>query len=155
IIALYYYEWIEMPSRIEAKVTIAKLLEVAYSKNKGITTELMRSKDNFKVTVDQHGKVLMSGSVGVLTFSADDALKELGVNVKFISVSFSKVDEKNIKYKATFTFMKVASLSISGNFDIEDMILSCSGILCRAARALKNRPAVIEHELQRAIGGIM
>jgi hypothetical protein len=144
-----------MPSRIEAKVTIAKLLEVAYSKNKGMTTALMRSKGNVKISVNQHGKVLMLGSVGVLTFSAEDALKSLGVKVRFISVSFSKVDEKNIKYKATFTFIKVASLSISGNFDIEEMILSCSGLLCRAARALKNRPEYIERELQRQVGGIM
>jgi len=36
-----------MTTRAEVKVTIAKLLEVAYSKNKGITTKIIRKKGNF------------------------------------------------------------------------------------------------------------
>ncbi len=51
-----------MTSRVEVKVTIAKLVELAYSKDKGMTTKIVRKKGNFKLTVDQDGNGVLSGS---------------------------------------------------------------------------------------------
>ncbi len=76
----------------------------------------------------------------------------LGAKVKNASIIFTKGDGNDIKYTATFNFVGVAGMSISGTFDIEELILSCSGLLCRAARALKGRHAAYEMELKRIMG---
>jgi hypothetical protein len=49
-------------------------------------------------------------------------------------------------------FVAVAAISVSGSFDIEQLILSCSGLLCKAARALKERNRAYDFELQRIMG---
>ncbi len=141
-----------MSKQAEIKVTIAKRLEVAYSKNKGVTTKIVRSKGNYKLTVDEKGTVSLSGSVGMLTFKGDSALQDLGAKLKNASISFTKGDSNNIKYTATFNFISAASISVSGSFDIEELILSCSGLLCRAAKALKGRHAAYEAQLQKIMG---
>ncbi len=141
-----------MNQRTEVKITIAKLLEVAYSKNKGVTTKIVRSKGNFTLRVDKNGKATLSGSAGILTFKGDSALTDLGAKLKNASISFSKGDGDNIKYTAMFSFVGVASISITGLFNIEELILSCSGLLCIAARALKGSHHAYDMELQRVMG---
>jgi len=138
-----------MSKKVEVKITIAKLLEVAYSKNKGVTTKIIKSKGNYKLTVDAKGNTTLSGSVGMLTFNGGSALQGLGAKIKNASITFKKGDSNNIKYTATFNFVGAAGMSISGSFDIEELILSCSGLLCRAAKALKARHAAYEMELKR------
>ena len=39
-------------TRSEVKITVAKLIEVAYSKDKGLTTKIMEEKGQFKLIVD-------------------------------------------------------------------------------------------------------
>ena len=141
-----------MQRQVEVKITIAKLLEIAYSKNKGVTTKIIRSKGSFKLTVDPSGNATLSGGVGMLTYRADSALSGLGAQVKSVSVSFSKGDGDDIKYHATFQFVGVASISVVGFFNVEKLILSCSGLLCIAARALNGRHAAYEMELKRIMG---
>lgn len=51
--------------RTEAKITIAKLIERAYSKDKGMTVKIMAQKGSAKLTVDQNGKATLSGSAGI------------------------------------------------------------------------------------------
>jgi len=141
-----------MSKQVEVKISIAKLLEVAYSKNKGVTAKIIKSKGNYKLTVDSNGNATLSGSVGMLTFKGDSALQELGAKVKNVSIFFTKGSENDVKYNATFNFVGVAGLSISGTFNVENLILSCSGLLCRAARALKGRHAAYDAELKRIMG---
>ena len=141
-----------MSKQVEVKVTIAKLLEVAYSKNKGVTAKIIKSKGNYKLTVDANGNATLSGSVGMLTFKGYSALQELGAKVNNVSISFTKGSGNDVKYNATFNFVGVAGLSISGKFNVEDLILSCSGLLCQAARALKGRHAAYDAELKRIMG---
>ncbi len=141
-----------MQNKTEIKITIAKLLEVAYSKNKGVTTKIIRKKGNFKITVDGQGNATLSGSVGMMTFKANSALEGLGVKVKNISISFSKGDGNDVKYTAMFSFIGVSAISVSGKFNIEELILSCSGFLCIAARALKGRHRNYDMELQKIMG---
>jgi len=141
-----------MQKQTEVKITIAKLIEVAYSKNKGVTTKIVRKKGNFKITVDAQGNATLSGSVGMMTFKANSALEGLGAKVKNISISFSKGEGNDIKYTGMFSFIGVASISVSGKFNIEELILSCSGLLCKAARALKGRHRAYDMELQKIMG---
>lgn len=141
-----------MENQTEIKVTIAKLLEIAYSKNKGVTTRIVRKKGNFKLTVDAEGNAILSGGVGVLIFKADSALQGLGAKVKNISITFTKGGSDEVSYMARISFVGVAAITVTGKFSIEALLLSCSGLLCLAARALKGRHAAYEMELKRIMG---
>ena len=139
------------PTRAELKITVAKLLELAYSEDKGVTAKIMYSKGPFKLSVDQDGNAKLSGSAGILTFSGSAALEAIGAKLKYVSVSFTQGEGKNINYHASFD-LKVAKLAVSGSFNLEELITACSGLLCRAARALKGRQKRIDDELQRIMG---
>lgn len=137
-----------MASDIKLKVTIAKLIELSIDKNKDLAVKIMRSKGPFKITVDHEGNATLSGKAGVLRFKGSPALEELGATVKFVSVGFSKNDDGTVKYNGSFK-IGFTTLSVAGNFDLEKLILSCSGLLCIAARALKNRRSVLrDRELE-------
>ena len=69
-------------NRTEAKITVAKLIELAYSKDKGMTVKIMAQKGNAKLTVDQNGKATLSGSAGFVTFSGTPALQQIGAKIK-------------------------------------------------------------------------
>lgn len=139
------------PTRIELKITIAKLIEVAYSKSKGLTTKIIREKGSFKLTVDQDGNARLSGKAGVVVFAAGDKFDEIGVNIKSVSVNFTNDEKGRVKYTAMID-IKAAKMAISGSFDVEKLITSCSGVLCRAAKALKDRHHAYDMELQRIMG---
>ncbi|WP_104025518.1 hypothetical protein [Vibrio hyugaensis] len=138
-------------SQTEFKITIAKLIEVAYSSKKGITTSIMLKAGNAKLTVNQNGDCVLSGKAGIVTFKGKGVLEELGVEVKRIGVSFKIAEDGNVEYSGTMTW-GFFSVSVKGIFNAEELILSCSGLLCRAARAYKNRPDQIERQLATAMG---
>ena len=81
--------------RAEAKITVAKFIELAYSKDKCITSKIMAKKGNVKLTVDQNGKATLSGSAGMLTFSGAPVLQRIGAKVKRVSVNFNNEDGMN------------------------------------------------------------
>ncbi|AFU98416.1 hypothetical protein M5M_06105 [Simiduia agarivorans SA1 = DSM 21679] len=56
-----------------------------------------------------------------------------------------------VGYTATFS-LEIISVIVSGNFDLEKLITSCSGLLCKAARALKGRHQAYDAELQQIMG---
>ena len=134
--------------RTEAKITIAKLIELAYSKDKGVTVKIMAHRGSAKLTVDQDGKATLTGSAGIMTFSGTPVLEKIGAKIKRVNVSFDNKDGMNVGYTATFD-LEYMKLSVFGNFDLEELITSCSGLLCRAARALKGRHHAYEMELQK------
>lgn len=137
--------------RTEAKITIAKLIELAYSKDKGMTVKLMAQKGGAKLTVDQDGNATLSGSAGILTFSGTPVLEKIGAKIKRVSVSFEHKEGMKVNYTATFD-LEYIKLSVLGDFDLEALITSCSGLLCQAARALKGRNQAYDMELQRIMG---
>ncbi len=139
------------PTRTELRITIAKLIEVAYSEDKGVTTKIVREKGSFKLTVDQDGNARLSSKVGIVNFSAGETLDRVGANIKSVSVNFSADEGGEIKYTAIID-IKMAKIAISGKFDIEALITSCSGILCHAAKSLKGRHEAYEMELQKIMG---
>lgn len=138
-------------NRTEAKITIAKLIELAYSKDKGMTVKIMAQKGSAKLTVDRDGNATLSGSVGRLTFSGAPALEKIGAKIKRVSVNFNNKDGMKVGYTATFD-LEYIKLSVLGSFDLEELITSCSGLLCNAARALKNRHRGYDMELQKIMG---
>jgi hypothetical protein len=79
-------------------------------------------------------------------------LQKEGVPKIFLSITFSHGNGNNVNYTAMYSFSGAANISVSGSFDIEELILSCSGLLCRAARALKGRNAAYEMELKKIMG---
>jgi hypothetical protein len=139
------------PSKTELKIIVAKLIELAYSKDKGLTAKIMAQKGNVRLTVDQNGNATLSGSAGILTFSGTTVLKTIGVKIKRVSVSFTNPNQDGMKvdYTATFDLVYI-KLSVSGNFDIKELITSCSGLLCQAARSLENQRHNME--LQEIMG---
>lgn len=138
-------------TRTELKITLAKLLELSYSADKGLTSEIILDKGGAKLTVDQQGNAKLSGNAGVLTFSGKSALDQVGVTVKRVSADFTNEDGMNIRYSVTAD-LKIISVSTSGKLDLEKLITACSGLLCRAARALKGRHQAYDMELQRVMG---
>ena len=138
-------------TRTEAKITIAKLIELAYSRNEGMTVKIMAKKGNAELTVDQNGNATLSGSAGILTFSGTPVLEQMGTKIKRVSVSFSNKDGMIVGYTATFD-LEYIKLSVFGDFDLEELITSCSGLLCSAARALKGRHQAYDMELQKIMG---
>jgi len=144
-----------MTNRVQVKITIAKLIELAYSKDKGLTTKIVLSKGNFKLKVSPNGNATISSSAGILTFRGDSALQALGAKIKNVSISFTAGEDNNFSYIAMFSFSGAASISLSGSLNMEKLITSCSGLLCQAARLLQRRNKqnkAREMELQRIMG---
>jgi hypothetical protein len=56
-----------------------------------------------------------------------------------------------VGYSATYSF-EIISVTVKGEFDLEALFTSCSGLLCQAARALKGRHQAYEMELQKIMG---
>ncbi|EXJ12213.1 MULTISPECIES: hypothetical protein [Nitrincola] len=137
--------------RTEAKITIAKLIELAYSKNKGMTAKIMAEKGNAQLTVDHNGNATLSGSAGMLTFSGTPVLENVGAKIKRININFRNEEGMKVDYTATFD-LEYIKLSVMGDFDLEELMTSCSGLLCQAARAFKGRDRAYNMELQRIMG---
>ncbi len=137
--------------RSEVKIAIAKLIELAYSKNKGLTTKIMVEKGPAKLIVDQSGNAKLSSSAGIITFSGSPVLDEIGTKIKSFSISFNNKGNMQVGYTATVN-LKIVAMTVVGDFDLEELITSCSGILCKAAKALKGRHHAYEMELQEIMG---
>lgn len=137
--------------RTEAKITIAKFIEIAYSRDKEMTAKILAKKGNAQLSVDQNGNATLSSSAGLLTFNGTQVLESVGAKIKRVNVNFNNNDGQRIGYTATFD-LEYLKLSVSGNFDLKDLITSCSGLLCIAARSLQGRNHVYDMELQRIMG---
>lgn len=132
----------------EAKITIAKVIELAYSQNKGLTYSIIAQKGNAKLTIDQNGKAIISGTAGVVVISEGVDATKIGAKIKRANITFSNEDGMNIGYSGTIDY-GVAKVSVIGTFNLEALITSCSGLLCKAARALKGRYRAYDEELKR------
>ena len=138
-------------NRAEAKITIAKFIEIAYSKDKELTAKILAKKGSVQLSVDQNGNATLSSAAGFITFSGTQVLETVGAKIKRISVNFNNSDGQRIGYNASFD-LEYLKLSVSGNFDLKDLITSCSGLLCIAARSLHGRHHGHDMELQRIMG---
>ncbi len=140
------------PTHLQAKITVVKLIQLAYSEKGGATVSIVLSKGNFTLIVDQTGKAKLIGTAGdVVRFSGDPGLKGLGFKIERISIDFTPSDGRSVNYTGTFRFVAGTSISVSGNFDIFEVIKSCSGWLCGAAREIENRRIEIEQRIQQIL----
>lgn len=135
----------------QLKLAVGRLLEASYSADKELTVSIIQASSNAQLTVDSQGNARLSGSAGALTFDGAPALNTLGVSYKRVSVNFTNQDDMEVGYRATIN-LAIISVSASGRFDLEELITSCSGLLCQAARALRGRNQAYEDELQRVMG---
>ena len=129
------------------KITVIKLLEVAYSNNEGITTKLVRKAGPFTMRIDEKGRVELSGKMGHFKFDGKPTLEKMGVDLKMASLMFSNAGNNRLNYSAKIKLAAV-ELEYSSTLDVEELLLSCSGLLCIAARAMKDRTNQIDRSLQ-------
>lgn len=142
-------------TRSEAKIVVAKLIELAYSKDKGTTVKILAKAGSSTLGVDRNGKATLSGSVGFVTFDGDPVLRHIGAKIKRVNISLNNRAVMGVGYTATFDLAYLGlpvSVSVEGRFDLEELITSCSGLLCRAAHAMKGRHDLYERELESVMG---
>src|SRR5690625_6193307 len=96
----------------------------------------MAKKGNAQLSVDQNGNATLSGSAGILTFSGTPVLEKVGAKIKRVSVNFNNKDGMKVGYTATFD-LEYIKLSVLGDFDLEELITSCSGLLCRDRKSTR------------------
>ncbi len=66
-------------NEIEIKIKLLKFLEIAYKMDSNLTTVIVKDKGPFTLSVDNTGKVTLSGKAGVVEFSVNDEIKEYGI----------------------------------------------------------------------------
>ena len=136
-------------SKAKVKLTIAKLIEIAYSKDKGVTTALIQKRGAFTMRVEENGNVTLSGKAGMVKFSGEPELKAVGIDLEYGSVMFSNVGNNRLSYAANLKFKGLLKIEYASVIDVEKLLLGCSGLLCQAARGLKNR----QQQVEEALGG--
>ena len=134
-------------SPYQLKIKVINLIELAYKEQDGVTTSLIREKGRFTLKVNEHGKATLSGKSGIVRFSAKEEVEQIGIDLKVASILFSTGKDGRIHYVASFTFLGGFNIEFASILDVEKLILSCSGLLCRAAVSLKNRHKQIDQSL--------
>jgi len=132
------------------KITLAKLFEIAYSKDKGVTTALVQKKGPFSMKIDDNGVVTLSGKAGVVSFSGKPELEKVGIDLEYGSVMFSNIGNNKLGYSASLKFRGILKIEYSNVIDVEKLILGCSGLLCQAARLMRNRQSQIDRAVEGA-----
>ena len=133
----------------EVKLTIKKVLELGYCKD-GVKFAALIKKGPVKFTLEPSGKVKASAKFGNLSLAGDPRLKALGVNFKFLNITFSEASNGNIAYKAAISYRGAARFDLKGSFDIEKLILDNSGLLGNAYRGIKDRDQQIKKALENS-----
>ena len=111
----------------------------------------MREVGPASVSVASDGTATLSGKAGNVTFSASEVVQSIGFQIRRIGVNMEVTEDGELEYTARFMFAGALALSARGMIDVEELILSCSGLLCRAARALRSRTASTDREIERAL----
>ena len=129
----------------EIKIKIIKFLEIAYQTDGKLTTALVKDTGPVTLSVDNTGKATLSGKAGIVSFSVDKEIKQYGLKFKYASVMFSGNRQGMVNYRASFGVP--IEITIMGFIDVENLILNCSGLLCRATRALRNHYQLIDKSI--------
>jgi hypothetical protein len=134
------------------KLTVARLIEVAYTQNSGMTTKIVMDKGAFKLSVDEDGNAELTGKLGHLRFTAGPTLEKIGLGMRRISVSFAGKQDGDVDFVADVGMPNKATVTFYGTFNIVKLITECSGMLCQAARLLKGFDAATDAKLQQIMG---
>lgn len=139
------------PTPLEVRITVARLLEMAYLQNKGLTLAMVRESGPLSLHVNERGEATLSGNAGRVSFSGKDTLREVGINTGVFRAMLSANEVGELRFNASVR-IGFATVAASGSIDVEKLITACSGILCKAGRALQSRPAHLDRQLQDALG---
>lgn len=137
----------ESTSNYQLKIKVINLIELAYKSNGDLTASIVKDRGRFSLRVDHNGRAKLSGKAGVVRFSATEEVNQFGLDLKLASIMFFGTDSEKIRYTATFKFAGGLDIKFSSSLDVEKLVLSCSGLLCRAARSLKQRHKMIDKSL--------
>ncbi len=138
----------------QLKIKIIDLIELAYKSNDGVTTSLVKSSGPFTMSIDDQGNAVLSGKAGLVKFSAQDQIKQIGVDLKRASIMFSGSKSGKLHYVASFDFWGGLSVEFASVLDIDKLLSSCSGLLCHAYRLIKTeRHKAIDKSLYEALHG--
>ncbi len=138
-------------TQVEVGILIGKLLQLAYSTDKGTTLKIFRSSGRFTLSVTDDGQASLKSSVGVVRFHGGTALRSFGIAGGPMEIRFSNLGGNRIRYTGTAKVLGVYT-TIKGTFDIVKLITGCTGLVCEAARLLEGRHQTIESRIRRALG---
>jgi len=138
------------PNEAQLKIRVFKILEIAYQNDGELTTSIVRSHQPFTLTVTSNGTATLTGKAGKLTFNASEETRSIGFDFKFASLHFLGTQNSQLRYSASFT-IGFTNVTFRGNFDVEKFILKCSGLLCIAARLMKDRKNKIDKAIQQSL----
>ena len=135
------------PKKSELKIKVIRFFEIAYDNNGQLTTAIVKSGEPFTLSITPNGTATLSGKAGHLSFNVSEETKSFGFDFRFVSLHFRGTKDKQIQYSATFNLGYI-SIHYFSNIDVKNLILSCSGLLCIAARAMKNRFKLIDQSIK-------
>lgn len=104
-------------TELQAKITIAKIIQLAYDTNGDETIRIIHSGDYYSISVDQSGEVRLAGNAGAMSFNGGPALEGLGFKLRRLSVNFSSGDGGRFNYTGTFNFVMGSQLSVSHGYE--------------------------------------
>lgn len=118
--------------RFQAQVAVAKILKFSYDRDSGFVSSLSKDAGPFTLELSQRGEVIISGRSGNLSFSLDEKQRAtLGPHVRWFSVRFGVTEAGYLSYGFSGQ-VGVLTINFSGVVDFDDMLKSCSGLLCNA-----------------------
>lgn len=121
--------------RAEARLTLARIISVAYQRDSGFVASLHTQKGPFSVKLSANGEVTLKTETENLTFQASQREKSrIGLRVKRLEATFRQ-NEDHFTYSITARLAGL-SISVAGAVRLEKLITACSGLLCRAARVI-------------------
>lgn len=106
----------------EARITIARILELAYSENQELTVKILANSPNPKLTVKGNGKAALADRSQVVSFNALPALEKSRVPIRLISMDFEQIHGMQVSYAAIFN-TEEQMLTVNGSFDLEVMMM--------------------------------
>lgn len=118
-------------SSYQLKIKVINLIELAYKENEGVTTSLLKEKGPFTLKVNDRGDATLTGKAGTVRFDVSEEVKQIGLDLKVVSIMFSGGKDGKLHYMASFSFVGGVKVEFSSIIDVEKLILSCSGMLCR------------------------
>lgn len=136
-----------MTTQVEARLVLAELIQLSYAQDEGLTAAIVKSGHSYRLQVNPDGSARLTGSMGAVRFSGQEALDSFGVKIKKVSVTFTNGEGGLVYYKGSY-FLLLGSFNVSGSFDIFKLAKSCSGLFCTAARLLSGRREQIDQALE-------
>ena len=138
------------PSEAELKVTLFKILEIAYRNEENLTASIMRSQHPFTLIITSNGTATLFGKTGKLIYSVSEETQSIGFDFKFASFQFLGTQNGLLRYGASIT-IGFTSITFRGSLDVEKFIFECSGLVCIAARLLKDRKKQIDEAVRKSM----